>query len=42
MLFLDACVFLMKNVNFADLIKEEKEIRNTHINIGVGKDISIA
>jgi len=37
----DACVFLMENINFADLIQGKKEIRNTHINIGVGKDISI-
>ena len=37
----DACVFLMENINFADLIKDKSEIRNTHINIGVGKDISI-
>jgi len=38
----DACVFIMGNRNFADTyVKEEKEIRNTHINIGTGKDISI-
>ena len=37
----DACVFLMENVSFSDLTKETNEIRNTHINIGVGKDISI-
>jgi len=37
----DACVFLMENINFADLIQGKKEIRNTHINIGVGKDIPI-
>jgi GDP-L-fucose synthase len=38
----DACVFVMKNVNFSDLEKNKKEIRNTHINIGTGKEISIA
>ncbi len=38
----DACVFVMNNVNFEDLITDNKEIRNTHINIGTGKDISIA
>lgn len=37
----DACVFLMENINFADLKDSKKEIRNTHINIGTGKDISI-
>jgi GDP-L-fucose synthase len=37
----EACVFLMKNVNFPDLVNNEKEIKNTHINIGTGKDISI-
>lgn len=38
----DACIFVMQNINFSDIILEdEKEIRNTHINIGTGKDISI-
>jgi GDP-L-fucose synthase len=38
----DACVFLMEQRNFKDIIASEmKEIRNTHINIGTGKDISI-
>lgn len=37
----DACVFVMQKVNFKDLISSDKEIRNTHINIGTGKDISI-
>jgi GDP-L-fucose synthase len=37
----DACVFIMQNVAFKDLIKNKKEIRNTHINIGTGIDISI-
>lgn len=38
----DACVFLMENINFSDTYKlGEKEVRNTHINIGTGKDISI-
>ncbi len=38
----DACVFLMENRNFKDCVAENtKEIRNTHINIGTGKDISI-
>ena len=37
----DACIYVMQNVDFKDLIKDKKEIRNTHINIGTGKDISI-
>lgn len=38
----DACVFLLENRDFKDTYsKDEKEIRNTHINIGTGKDISI-
>ena len=51
----DACVFLMENVDFSDIVNEQfgankscditehktKEIRNTHINIGTGKDLSI-
>jgi GDP-L-fucose synthase len=39
----DACVFLMENRDFNDTYKaDQKEIRNTHINIGTGKDVSIA
>lgn len=38
----DACVFLMEQRNFTDCYpKHQKEIRNTHINIGTGTDISI-
>ena len=37
----DACIYVMQNIDFKDLIKDKKEIRNTHINIGTGKDISI-
>jgi GDP-L-fucose synthase len=41
----EACLFLMQNTEFEDLVKinhiESKEIRNTHINLGSGKDISI-
>jgi len=43
----DACVFLMENVNFSDLAPQsgpgtpKPEIRNTHINVGTGKEISI-
>jgi GDP-L-fucose synthase len=39
----NACVFVMKNVDFKDLMpRNSREIRNTHINIGTGKEISIA
>ena len=38
----EACVFLMKSRNFKDTYSpSEKEVRNTHINIGTGMDISI-
>ncbi len=38
----DACLFIMKHRNFEDLYdKNNPEIRNTHLNIGTGKDISI-
>ena len=38
----DACVYLMKNINFKDTYEPfETEIKNTHINIGTGVDISI-
>lgn len=37
----DASVFVMENVDFKDLAKDKTEIRNCHINIGTGKDISI-
>ena len=49
----DACIFLMENIDFKNVVKQQfgiekidpkqftPEIRNTHINIGTGKDISI-
>jgi GDP-L-fucose synthase len=48
----DACVFIMESVDFKDLVKDKFsdkitsrdakiEIRNTHINIGTGKDLTI-
>lgn len=56
----DACVYLMENRNFQDVVNQQvenckttqkelptthhtlhTEVRNTHINIGTGKDISI-
>ncbi|MDR0370558.1 MAG: GDP-L-fucose synthase [Prevotellaceae bacterium] len=38
----DACVFIMENVDFDDLMGTNSEIRNCHINIGTGKEITIA
>jgi GDP-L-fucose synthase len=43
----DACVFVMENVDFKDVIPstnasfQQPEVRNTHINIGTGKEITI-
>jgi len=38
----DACVFILENRDFNDTFsKNDNEIRNTHINIGTGVDISI-
>ncbi|SQA78094.1 GDP-L-fucose synthase [Capnocytophaga ochracea] len=38
----DACVFLMERINFKDTYPADaKEVRNTHINIGTGKELSI-
>lgn len=42
----DACVHIMEKVNFNDLYSvrnnQNSEIRNTHINIGTGEEISIS
>ena len=46
----DACIYIMERIDFKDTYKEMKgaepgvpcEIRNCHINIGTGKEISIA
>ncbi len=38
----DACVFLLENRDFKHTFSaEEKEVKNTHINIGTGVDVSI-
>lgn len=47
----DACVFIIENIDFQDIINSKlktqnlplpsHEVRNTHINIGTGEDISI-
>jgi len=36
-----ACVHVMEQIDFPDLIEDKKEIRNTHLNIGSGTDITI-
>lgn len=38
----DACVFIMERINFQDTYsKNKRDIRNCHINIGTGKEITI-
>ena len=37
----DASVYVMEKVNFVDVGSNMGEIRNTHINIGTGKELSI-
>lgn len=40
----DACVYIMEKVDFqniVDMLGKEKEVRNVHLNIGTGKEISI-
>jgi len=37
----DDCVFIMENRDFKDCYSNTETIKNTHINIGTGKDISI-
>jgi len=41
----DACVYLMENLDFSQILTSQtftkNEIRNTHINIGTGKDLTI-
>lgn len=37
----DACVFILEHVDFTDLAKDKKDVRNIHINIGTGEEISI-
>ena len=37
----DASVYIMENVDFPDLARGKTEMRNCHINIGTGKEISI-
>lgn len=39
----DACVYLLESVDFKDsyIVKKDENIKNTHINIGTGIDITI-
>ncbi len=49
----DACAYLLENIDFKDIVADQfkvqfdhfpytgVEIRNTHLNIGIGKDLSI-
>lgn len=38
----NACVYVMEKIDFSDLCAGKEEIRNTHLNIGSGKEVSIA
>ncbi len=38
----DASVHILENVSFSDLKGKNPEIRNCHINIGIGKELSIS
>jgi GDP-L-fucose synthase len=37
----DACVYIMERVSFDDLKGTDPEVRNCHINIGTGKEVTI-
>ncbi len=37
----DACVYVMEQVDWSDLAAEKTEVRNCHINIGTGKELTI-
>ncbi|MBP9742289.1 MAG: GDP-L-fucose synthase [Burkholderiales bacterium] len=37
----DACVFIMQNINFTDLVANYAQVKNTHINVGTGQDLTI-
>ena len=36
-----ACVFVMRNVDFSDVRGDGPEVRNTHLNVGTGIEVSI-
>lgn len=37
----EACVFVMQKINFSDVSQGMSEVKNTHINIGTGSDVTI-
>lgn len=37
----EACVYVIENIDFEDVRPKDGEVRNTHMNIGTGKEISI-
>lgn len=37
----DASIYIMEHIDFPDVRPEGNEVRNTHINIGTGKELSI-
>ena len=37
----EACIYVMESVNFKDTYQDDREVRNTHINIGTGREVSI-
>ncbi len=38
----DACIYLMEAINFDDIVQDDtSQVKNTQINIGIGKDLSI-
>ncbi|MDB5183169.1 MAG: GDP-L-fucose synthase [Candidatus Saccharibacteria bacterium] len=37
----DACVFVMNNISFSDVSKGMAEVKNTHLNVSTGSDITI-
>ena len=37
----DACVYCLENISFSDLRGTSPEVRNCHINIGTGKELTI-
>jgi GDP-L-fucose synthase len=38
----DACAFIMENIDFKDMVGDSREVRNTHVNLGSGFEISLA
>ncbi|MBS2097469.1 GDP-L-fucose synthase family protein [Carboxylicivirga linearis] len=36
-----ACIYVMNNISFDDVAEGKTEVRNTHVNIGCGEDLTI-